>query len=77
MKDELAEKLQAVAKARGMTLRELIPTLLEQAVAAPASPSTPSRYVLKTHDFGAHIEQPWTVFADLESQEYIRSFAKK
>lgn len=75
--NELASRLEAAAKARGVTLKDFVSDVLKETVnhGPPAAPPAP--YTLKTFDLGAHIESPWTVLADLEVQEYGRSIAKK
>ena len=74
--DELARKLESLAKARGVSLRTFIGDLLAQA-AETSFITAPSRFTQKVHDFGAHVDAPWTLLAELESEEYILKYSKK
>ena len=31
------------------------------------------RFTQRVHDFGTHIETPWTLLADIESEEHFRN----
>lgn len=79
IENDLAAQLEAAAKARGVSLRDYVAGVLKDTVSrgapVPVPPVAP--YVLKTYDFGVHIESPWTVLADLESQEYAPKVNKK
>lgn len=72
---DLAAKVEAVAKSRGLSVREFVSAALRQAIAAPAG--QPAQFVQKAHDFGVHLECPWTILADMETEEYVRRFARK
>jgi hypothetical protein len=74
--DELSARLGPMAKARGISLRELVRELLRQALAAPPKQAL-SRYTLRAHDFGADLENPWAVFAELETQDYLTLLTRK
>lgn len=76
--DELVERLRTVAKSRGISLREYIQELLQECVSREAS-LIPTRevYKQKTFDLGAHLETPWAVLVDLETEEYTKLLGKK
>lgn len=75
--DELAARLQPLAKARGISVRELAREILRQATQEGVKAPAPNRYTLPTRDFGIHIENPWARFAELETDEYLKLFQKK
>jgi len=74
--DALAADVEAAAKSRGLSFREFTRAALRQAVAAPATGAV-QRFMQKTHDFGTHIEAPWTALADLETEDYTGKHLKK
>lgn len=76
---ELAARLETAAKSRGLTVRDFVEEALRQRVAETPEPvsNPPAPYVLKTFDFGVHLESPWTVLADLESQEFTSKEPRK
>ena len=69
--DSLAAQVESTAKARGMSFREFIREALRQAVRTAAPVGKPIRFVQSVHDFGTHLENPWTLLADLETEEHI------
>lgn len=75
--DELAAQLESAAKARGMSFRDFVTGVLKDSATQVTVSPPPPPYVLRTFDFGVHIESPWTVLADLESQEYAPKVNKK
>jgi predicted CopG family antitoxin len=78
--DAAAEQLEGMAKARGISFSELVREIINEAIRKqlPQLPQgTTSQFRQKVHDFGAHLEAPWTVLADIESEEYVRKYAKK
>lgn len=75
--DALAAEIEAAAKLRGMTLRDFIRAALRQAVSMPAPLAVPGQFVQRVHDFGVHVESPWTVLADLETDEYAQKLTRK
>ena len=72
--DTLAAELESAAKARGISTREFIRSALRQAVNSPGVPVKPAKFVQRVHDFGTHIESPWTILVDIESDEYVRKY---
>ena len=76
MDETLVESVDAAAKARGVSSREFIRQALQHAASLPVSaPCAP--FFQKTHDFGAHVETPWTLLAELESEDHIRKYSRK
>lgn len=75
--DHLAAQLEAAAKKRGISAREFIRGALRDALATPGAGSAPARFEQRVHDFGTHIESPWTILVDVESEEYIRKYSRK
>jgi hypothetical protein len=73
--DQLAEHLEAAAKARGLSLREHIRQVLRQSLSLSAAGS--AVYQLPVRDFGAHIENPWLALAEIESEECRKFQSRK
>jgi hypothetical protein len=69
LKEELLGRAEASAKAQGVSFREFVAAALENAV-VNSRPTTPRRFVQRTHDFAAHLESPWTVLAEVEGEAY-------
>jgi hypothetical protein len=77
LEDSLASQLESAAKARGISTREFIRSALRQAVETPHASGEKTRFVQKVHDFGSHLESPWTILVDIESEEYVRKYSRK
>lgn len=77
IEDELATRLESAAKARGMSFKDYVSGVLKDSVAQNTATPPPPPYACRTFDFGVHIESPWTVLAELESQEYAPKANKK
>ena len=75
--DSLAEQVESAAKAQGLSTREFIRGALRQALANPAQIVAPPAFVQRVHDFGTHLESPWTLLVDLETEKYVRKNSKK
>lgn len=75
--EAVLKQLEAIAKARAMSLRNLIREILSDAAKDAIPLCCPTRFTQKTHDFGAHIEAPWTLLGELESEEYVGKDRKK
>jgi hypothetical protein len=75
--DELSGRLAPLAKARGVSVRELVREILGQAVQTGEKSDGPARYTLPAFDFGTDIENPWAMFAELESEEYLSLLTRK
>jgi hypothetical protein len=75
--DKLAAQLESAAKARGISTREFICGTLRQALKESGAGVKPTRFVQRVHDFGTHIESPWTILVDIESEEHFRKYSRK
>ena len=63
---DLLTEVEAVARGQGIELKEFVNTALRTAV-AQAQFVASSAFTQKVHDFGTHLESPWTILADLET----------
>ena len=77
IEEGVVKQLEVIAKARAMSVRSLMREILTQAARGGVPLCCPARFSQKTHDFGAHVEAPWTLLAELESEEHVRKYAKK
>jgi hypothetical protein len=75
--EALVAQLESAARSQGVSAREFIRNALQRAATSPFSRANPVRFSQRVHDFGAHIESAWTVLAEIESDEYVRKFARK
>jgi hypothetical protein len=75
--DKLAAQLESAAKALGISTREYIRSALRQALAESGASVKPARFVQRVHDFGTHIDNPWTILVDIESEEHFRKYSRK
>jgi hypothetical protein len=76
--DTLAERLRALAKTRGISLREYITDLLHEALSKVSTqPPAMDRFQQRTYDFGVNVENPWAVLVEIETEEYMKLLAKK
>jgi hypothetical protein len=75
--DALAAQLESAAKARGICTRDFIRNALRHALTASSQSIKPTLFVQRVHDFGTHIETPWTLLADIEGEEHFRKYARK
>lgn len=66
VEDELVTQTEAAAKQQGVSFKEFIATALRGAV-EQAKFATPPVFTQKVRDFGAHLESPWSLLADLET----------
>jgi hypothetical protein len=76
LETNLAASVDAAAKARGVSSREFIRQALQHAAAQPVSARC-APFFQKAHDFGAHVETPWTVLAELETDEHLQKNARR
>lgn len=67
---DLITQAEAAAKARGLAFNEFVVVALRSAVAQTKF-TPPSAFTQKTHDFGAHLESPWSLLADLETNATV------
>ena len=79
IEENLFRKLDALSKARGTTIQKCLEEMIESTGFDPESaiPAKPERFVQKVCDLGAHIENPWTLLAELESEAYLKSYSRK
>jgi hypothetical protein len=75
--EAVVKQLEAIAKARAISVRSLMREILTQAARDTVPLCCPARFIQKTHDFGSHVEAPWTLLAELESEEHVQKYAKK
>lgn len=62
----LITQAEAAAKARGLGFNEFVSVALRSAVAQTKF-TPPSSFTQKVHDFGSHLESPWSLLAELET----------
>lgn len=77
LEEELVERLEKIAKARGISFRELVRGVLEQTANSAVSNRVVCRFEQVVHDFGGHIESPWNTLVELEIDEYAQNFSRK
>jgi hypothetical protein len=63
---ELMTQVETAAKARGVSFQEFVTNALSSAV-AQTKIVAPRTFSQKVHDFGTHLENPWTLLSDLET----------
>lgn len=63
---DLMTRVEASAKAQGVSFQEFVTNALHSAVAQTKS-VPPRIFSQKVHDFGTHLENPWTLLSDLET----------
>ena len=73
----LLARIDAAAQARGISTREFIREALRQALEDAPRPHVLQPFVQRVHDFGTHIETPWTILADMETEEHARRYVRK
>jgi hypothetical protein len=67
---DLISQAEAAAKARGLAFHEFVSVALRSAVAQTQF-TPPSAFTQKVHDFGAHLESPWSLLAELETNAAV------
>ena len=67
---DLLTQAEAAARAQGIEFKEFVNTALRAAV-AQAQFVAPTAFTQKVHDFGTHLESPWTLLADLETNAAV------
>jgi hypothetical protein len=73
--DDLLLQVQAAAREQGVPFRDFVAHALRGAASAPR-PASSKPFVQRAHDFGVHLESPWTVLAEIETDDYTRRFRK-
>ena len=63
---DLMTQVEMAAKAQGVSFQEFVTNALSSAV-AQTKVVAPRTFSQKVHDFGAHIESPWSLLSDLET----------
>jgi len=67
---ELLSQAEAAARGQGIHFKEFVSAALRQAV-ADSKAVAPAAFTQKVHDFGTHLESPWTLLADLETSAAV------
>ena len=67
---ELLSQAESAARGQGIQFKEFVSTALRHAV-AQAKFVAPAKFTQKVHDFGTHLESPWTLLADLETSAAV------
>jgi hypothetical protein len=63
---DLMTQVEMAAKAQGVSFQEFAISALKGAVVQTGFVN-PLPFSQKVHDFGAHLESPWTILSDLET----------
>ena len=74
--DELLQRVQGAAREQGIPFREFVANALQMA-AATARPRLATFFSQRVHDFGAHLESPWTVLSEIETDDATRRNGNK
>lgn len=64
--DDLATKVEVAARGQGIQFDAFVASALSVAV-SQAQLTAPGPFVQRVHDFGTHLESPWSLLADLET----------
>jgi hypothetical protein len=67
---DLLTQVERAAKAQGVSLQEFATTALSSAVVQTKFVATRT-FSQKVHDFGTHLENPWTLLSDLETSAML------
>ena len=70
IQDDLLTQAEASAKMQGVSFRAFVSAALRAAVAQRAF-AAPRPFTQKAHDFGAHLESPWSLLSDLETTAVV------
>ena len=70
--DDLLQRVEAAAREQGVPFREFVAAALQAAVASPGGRRSRRfrGFSQRVHDFGTHLDSPWAVLAELETDEY-------
>jgi hypothetical protein len=66
VEDELAAQVEVAARGQGMQFDAFVASALRVAV-SQTQLTAPGPFVQRVHDFGTHLESPWSLLADLET----------
>jgi hypothetical protein len=67
---DLLSQVEAAARGQRIEFKEFVSSALRNAV-AQAKFVAPTKFTQKVHDFGTHLESPWTLLADLETSAAV------
>ena len=70
MEGELLTQVEAAARGQGIEFKEFVNGALSAAV-AQAKFVAPATFTQKVHDFGTHLESPWSLLAELETNAVL------
>jgi hypothetical protein len=70
IEDELMGQAEAAAKAQGVSFDAFVKQALRGAVAQTRF-RAPTIFEQRVHDFGADLESPWSLLADLETSAAV------
>lgn len=73
--DDLFQRVEASAREQGIGFREFVAGALQSALALPR-PARPKTFAQRVHDFGTHLESPWTALAEVETDDYTSRYRK-
>lgn len=74
--ESLFRKLETLSKRRGTTIQQCLAEIVEEHENTSA-PRALERFSQKVYDLGEHIENPWTLLAELESEAYLKMYSRK
>lgn len=66
VEDELVAQSEVAARSQGLKFDAFVAGALRTAV-SQAKLTAPGPFAQKVHDFGTHLESPWSLLADLET----------
>ena len=66
VEDDLLARVEVAASSQGVQFDAFVASALRVAV-AQVQLTAPIRFVQKVHDFGTHLESPWSLLAELET----------
>ena len=68
----LFSDLERTARSQGISVTGFIEQTLRAAVPSPST----GPFTQRVHDFGVHLEAPWTVLSEIETDAYTRGYDK-
>ena len=70
--DELLQQIQVSAREQGVPFREFVANALQTAAtrAKGRRPAHRRAFSQRVHDFGVHLDSPWTALAEIETEDY-------
>lgn len=70
IEDELVAHAEMAAKQQGLGFNEFVSAALRGALAQVQFAPLPA-FTQKVHDFGTHIESPWSLLVDIETNAAV------